>query len=97
MKRDLPSAFTRFLLNIYTNHFVRVFWKGLCSGTFSVLNGVKQGWIVSPILFCIYVDGLLCRLRDSTVVCFIGDMFVGTLTHADDIIIIIIAKRFNVP
>jgi hypothetical protein len=46
---------------------------------------VKQGAIISPILFCIYLDGLLSKLRDSRVGCFVGDVFVGALAYADDL------------
>ena len=52
---------------------------------FCVQNGVKQGGIVSPILFCVYVDGLLQRLRDSKIGCWIGSVYVGVLAYADDV------------
>ena len=54
---------------------------------FTIENGVKQGGIVSPVLFCIYIyiDGLLRLLRESNVGCFIGNVFVGALAYADDI------------
>ena len=67
-----------------------------------MLNGEKQGGVFSPVLFCIYLDGLLCRLAESKIGCFIGNVFVGALAYADDIallaptIIIIINKHFYV-
>ena len=45
---------------------------------------MKQGGIVSPVLFCIYIDGLLHLLRKSNVGCFIGNVFVGALAYAGD-------------
>jgi hypothetical protein len=50
-----------------------------------VSNGVRQGGIFSPILFCIYLGGLISRLNDAQIGCFIGQAFVGILAHADDI------------
>jgi hypothetical protein len=85
MKRSLPAPYVRLMLNMYTNHITRVAWNGVYSNSFKVLNGVKQGAIISPILFCIYLDGLLCRLRDSGVGCFVGSIFVGALAYADDL------------
>ena len=50
-----------------------------------MLNTVKQGGVFSPVLFCIYLNGLLCRLAESTIGCFIGNVFMGALAYADDI------------
>ena len=36
---------------------------------------VKQCGVLSPILFCIYIDELLSRQKDSHVGCYISDMF----------------------
>jgi len=57
----------------------------MLSKVFIIENGVKRGGIVSPVLFCIYIDGLLRLLRESSVGCFIGNVFVGALAYADHI------------
>ena len=49
------------------------------------MNGVRQGGIISPILFCVYLDGLLLQLRNSDVGCYIGNFFVGALAYANDL------------
>ena len=56
--------------------------------SFTVLNGVKQGGIVSPIMFCVYFDKLLLSLAESGVGCYIGRYFVGALAYADDIVLL---------
>jgi len=43
---------------------------------------------LSPIIFSIYVDGLLVRLSNSNVGCYIGSFFVGALAYADDIVLL---------
>jgi len=48
-------------------------------------NGVKQGGIFSPIFFCIYLDGLLAKLHNSGLGCYIGYEIVGALAYADDL------------
>ena len=73
---------------MYTGNQVRVLWAGLASDYFAVRNGVKQGGVISPILFCIYIDDLLKRLSLSCVGCYIGMSFVGALAYADDIVLI---------
>ena len=52
---------------------------------FTVSNGVKQGGVLSPILFAIYTDGLLKRLEETGVGCHMGSRFAGSLAYADDI------------
>ena len=49
---------------------------------------VKQEGIVSPVLFCLYIDGLLQSLADLGVGCTIGEVFVGVLAYADDIVLL---------
>ena len=70
------------------NHSIRISWAGLFSNYFNALNGVKQGGVISPLLFCIYIDDLLIKLSLSGVGCFIGFNFVGALAYADDIVLI---------
>jgi len=50
---------------------------------FSVHNGVRQGDVLSPILFCVYIDNLLQRLSRSGVGCYLGTNLAGTLAHAN--------------
>ena len=49
------------------------------------MNGVKQGGVLPPILFAVYTDGLLERLKNTRVGCHMGSRFVGALAYADDI------------
>ncbi len=55
------------------------------SGQFVVVNGVKQGWVLSPLLFAVYIDGLLIRLEETGVGCHMGIRFIGTLAFEDDL------------
>ena len=48
-------------------------------------NGVKQGGVLSLLLFAIYTDSLLKRLEESGVGCHMGGHFTGALAYADDI------------
>ena len=47
-------------------------------------NGVKQGGVLSPLLFVIYTDSLLKILEESGVGCHICGHFTGALAYADD-------------
>jgi hypothetical protein len=49
---------------------------------------VKQGAVISPVLFCIYYDNLLLALRSEGIGCHIGGWFVGAIAYADDIVLL---------
>ena len=61
MSRNLPPVIIRVLLFMYTHNSARVMWNGVTSKCFAVLNGVKQGGVLSPILFFVYFDSLMIR------------------------------------
>jgi hypothetical protein len=61
---------------------------GRDSSSFVAYNGVNQGGVLSPVLFCIYIDRLLIQLAHAGVGCYIGSHFVGALAYADDIVLV---------
>ena len=70
--RELPPCIIRMLICLYTNHKVRVAWNGVHSQYFLATNGVKQGGVLSPVLYLLYIDGLLIKLTKSGMGCFFG-------------------------
>ena len=74
----------RYLMNMYTNSTLRIRWGTTNSSCFDVENGVKQGGVLSPILFCMYIDQLLLQLKSSGYGCYIGNVFMGSFCYADD-------------
>jgi len=67
---------------------MHVAWNGIFSEHFAVRNGVKQGGILTPVLFCIYFDGLLNELSTAGIGCFMGSFLVGALAYADDLVLL---------
>ena len=70
---------------MHTNQTLRVKWGDTVSDMFNVMNGVKQGGVLSPILFAIYTDGLLRRLQETGVGYHMRHRYSGALAYADDI------------
>ena len=85
LERNICPLICRLLLNMYTNQKLRVRWGTTYSNEFNVSNGVKQGGVISPILFCVYMDKLLNELKLSHVGCYMGAIFVGAFMYADDL------------
>ena len=87
-KRNLPPIVIRTLIFVYEQQTAWVQWGNARSGQFSVVNGTRQGSVLSPCFFGVYVDELLVRLRKSGVGCHIGGRFFGAAGYADDIILL---------
>ena len=87
-ERKICPLCIRVLMFMYLNQKLSVTWNSSESNTFKVTNGVKQGGILSPVLFCLYVNELLLMLQKSGTGCYIGPYFCGCLGYADDIILL---------
>ena len=49
----------RFIINMYIGQNIRVKWNDCISHVYVVSNGVKQGGVMSPLLFNLYVQDLI--------------------------------------
>ena len=85
INRGLPMPMLRLLLYQYTHQLVRTTWQGESSDIFSTVNGVRQGGVLSPVLFTVYIDVLLQRLKDKGLGCMVGQTYFGVLCYADDV------------
>ena len=83
--RGLCARISLLLAFLYTNQCMSVRWKSCLSQSFDCTNGIKQGGVLSPTLFCIYFDELLTRLKKCGAGCYLGNQFVGALSYADDV------------
>ena len=48
-------------------------------------NGVRQGRVLSPYLFALYLDDLFTELNNIKAGCYIGEVLLNHLMFADDI------------
>ncbi len=85
IEKNIPPLVLRLLLYMYTHQTLQVKWSDHIGNVFSVSNGMKQGGILSPILFSIYLDGLLTKLNKKCVGCHMGNNFVVCLAYTDDL------------
>ena len=88
LKKDIPGTVIRLLLDSYTRQYAYMRWNNCMSTPIKMENGVKQGGVLSPTLFCIYFDELLRRLRETDVGCHVGHMSYAAFGYADDLLLL---------
>lgn len=74
------------LLIYYWYHHLSsmVLWEGNVSRPFHVLQGVRQGALLSPLFYAIFINDLLRELSYSNIGVSIGSIYCGCPTYADD-------------
>ena len=82
--RNVPLFVVRLLLYWYRNQTLSVLWDGVRSDSFKTSNGVKQGGVLSPLLFNIYMDDLSILLNQSGIGCHVNDSIINHVMYADD-------------
>ena len=66
----------------------KIKWKNQMENNFQILQGVRQGDILSTHFYKVYVNGLLVEIHRNNVGKFIGCIYVGCLTCSDDVLLI---------
>ena len=88
MERKVPKQVILTLLPWYKKNFIKVKWKDSLSDFFHPTAGVRQGGVLSPFLFAIYIEEILNQLREHGKGCKIGKVYLGCILYADDILLI---------
>ena len=86
--RKCPAYVIKLLVYWYQEQRLCVKWDGMTSDTFPVCNGIKQGGILSPKLFNIYVDVLSQQLNKVMVGCCMNGKVINHLYYADDLVLL---------
>jgi hypothetical protein len=88
--KGIPKSVVRILLTWYESTNIRVAFEGSMSEmSFGINHGVRQGGLLSPVLFTVgLLDDLLAELEISGVGCRIHFEYFGALAYADDIVLL---------
>ena len=87
-ERGVPLIIVQLLQFWFSSQSLRVGWGGSLSECFYMKNGIRQGSILSPYLFNVYVDNLNHDLNNCRVRCHVGDISMNNFSYADDLALI---------
>jgi hypothetical protein len=63
--RGLPSEFINIITEGYEDFCCRILYEGQLSDPVKTSSGVRQGCLLSPLLFLLVLDGVLRRALDG--------------------------------
>ena len=86
--RHVPLYLVVILCYWYQHQEMTVRWGHCISNSFNVTNGVRQGGVLYPQLFNVYIDGLSDILNKSTIGGSLGGKCINHLLYADDLCIV---------
>ena len=77
----------RLLFNLYGNQQIQIRWNNCLSNMYNMTKWVKQGAVLSPILFTMHIDGFYEHQR-AGVGCHINGEYAGAFGYANDIVLL---------
>ena len=73
---------------VYEEQTGHVKVAGRRSGTFKITNGTRQGSVLSPALWCVYLDNLIQKLRNLKLGAHVAGVWMGATAYADDLLLL---------
>ncbi len=88
MQRSLPSK----LLSVFENWFDKCFtcvkWGSIYSISFKLNCGIRQGGVLSPYFFAVYIDDIVSKVKSLGIGCYLGLVCFSIFLYADDILLL---------
>ena len=86
--RDIPNQVLAMLIKLYLNGSAIVHYAAHYSKELLLTQGVRQGSILSPFMYSIYIEDLLLRVKSLQIGTFLpNNLHTGIIAYADDIIL----------
>ena len=90
-EKNIDFRIIKVLENWFSKCYSSTRWGGSRSEYCKLFSGVREGGILSPLLFCLFVDVLLSKLERSGLGCFVNFTCYNSFLYADDIILLSIS------
>ena len=84
----IPDLFISNIKYIYSNQLVKVRYDDFFSDEWLICNGVRQGGVLSGLLFNIYIDDVLNKITNLKIGCRLGISASNIIAYADDMVVL---------
>ena len=92
-KAGVPKLERRLIINLYWHQKAAVRWNNESSKYVDIEKGVRQGCIISPILFNLYSEYMIAEaMEDESGIKFNGN-YISNLRYADDAALVSESKK----
>jgi hypothetical protein len=88
MKRQVPVNLLCIFELWFSLSISCVKWDSHLSRFFTLTAGVRQGGVLSPILFSIYIDDIVAKVKAVNTGCYISMLCCSIFLYADDIVLL---------
>jgi hypothetical protein len=88
MERKLPVELLSVLESWFSTSVTCIKWNGHVSSFFQLLSGVRQGGVLSPLFFAIFIDKIIDVVKTVDAGCYINTVCCSIFLYADDILLL---------
>jgi len=88
MQRQIPENILSVIENWFGKCYTCVKWFSALSNLFKLEIGIRQGGVLSPQFFALYIDDIVNTVSNQGIGCFMRHVCLSIIFYADDILIL---------
>ena len=85
---SIPKCYNSILRYAYDHQLVNVRYKSCFSAEWKIDKGVRQGGVLSGLLFSVYINSLIDNISKLKIGCKLGIQAANIIAYADDIVLL---------
>lgn len=88
MSKKIPSCILTVIEKWILHSFSCVKWNAVYSDFYALTCGIRQGGVLSPIFFAIFIDDVIDAVDNSKFGCYFGHLCASIILFADDMLLL---------